>query len=247
MKALNIKSALLSVAFVAGIATLAPAAMADGKGRMYQVTISNAMLGQPVAPSVIATHTGAFSLFEVGPAPMEGDSDYDDYFALAAMAETGYPFHVLDQVSMSAGVQDTTVLATSHTPPVLFPGETNTTVVSASGGAKYLSAVGMLGMTNDAVYAVRGVMLPRGKGDVVRVTASAYDIGSEMNYESADTIGALGGMDDDPISGDGINEGGEGYIHIHSGVHGVGGDGGLSPAAHDWRNPVVEVTIERIR
>ena len=247
MKALNIKSALMSIAFVAGLATLTPAAMADSKDRIYQVTISNAMLGQPVAPSVIATHTDAFSLFEVGPAPMEGDSDYEDYFALAAMAETGYPFHVLDQVAMSAGVWDATVLATSHTPPVLFPGETNTTTLSASSNAKYLTAVGMLGMTNDAVYAVRGVMLPRGKGDIVRVSASAYDAGSEANAESAATIGALGAMDDDPISGSGINEGGEGYIHVHAGIHGVGGDDGLSPAAHDWRNPVVEVTIERIK
>ena len=69
---------------------------------------------------------------------------------------------------------------------------------------------------------------------------------SEANAESADTVGALGATDDDPISGIGINEGGEGYIHVHAGVHGIGGSGGLSPATHDWRNPVVEVTIERI-
>lgn len=247
MKSSNIKNALLSVALVTGIATLTPAAMADGKGRMYQVTITNAMLGQPVAPSVIATHTGAFSLFEIGAAPTEGDSDYDDYFALAAMAETGFPFHVLDQVEMSYSVHDATVLATNHTPPVLFPGESNSTTINSSGNAKYLSAVGMLGMTNDAIYAVRGVMLPRGIGDTVRVSANVYDAGSEANAESADTIGALGAMDDNPMTGMGINEGGEGYIHVHAGVHGVGGMDGLSPAAHDWRNPAVEVTIERIK
>lgn len=247
MKSFTIKNALLSVALFTGVATLAPAAMADGSDRIYQVTITNAMLGQPVAPSVIATHSDAFSLFEVGPAPMMGDSGYDDYFALAAMAETGYPFHVLEQVEMSYGVQDATVLATSHMPPVLFPGESNSTTVSASGNARYLSAVGMLGMTNDAVYAVRGAMLPRGIGDTVRVSANVYDAGSEANAESAATIGALGATDDDPVSGMGINEGGEGYIHVHAGIHGVGGMGGLSPAAHDWRNPVVEVTIERIK
>lgn len=244
MKSTNIKNALLSVALIAGSAALSSAAMADSTGRMYEVTISNAMLGQPVAPSVIATHTGAFSLFEVGPAPMMGDSDYDDYFALAAMAETGFPFHVYDQVSMSDGVYDATVLATNHNPPVIFPGESNSTTIYASGSAKYLSAVGMLGMTNDAVYAVRGAMLPRGIGDTVRYSANAYDAGSEANEESADTIGALGATDDNPMSGAGINEGGEGYIHIHSGIHGVAD---LSPEAHDWRNPVVEVTIKRVK
>lgn len=247
MKKLNFKNALVGIMLVAGITTLTPAAMAGGKDRMYRVTITNATLGQPVAPSVIATHSDAFRLFELGPAPMPGDSGYDDYFSLATMAETGYPFLVLDQVDVSHGVWEAKALATDHMPPVIFPGESNSTTISASGQAKYLSAVGMLGATNDALYAVRGVMLPRGIGNTVHVNANAYDAGSEANAESVTTVGALGATDDDPISGVGINEGGEGYIHVHSGVHGIGGEGGLSPAMHDWRNPVVEVTIERIK
>jgi len=247
MKVLKVKTALLGIALVAGITMLAPAAMAGGKDRVYRVTIQNATLGQPVAPSVIATHNDAFHLFDVGPAPMPGDSGYDDYFALAAMAETGYPFHVYDQVSVADGVWDATVLATGNMPPVIFPGGSNSTTITSSGNAKYLSAVAMLGATNDAVYAVRGVMLPRGIGDTVRVDANAYDVGSEANAESAATVGALGAMDDNPVSGEGINDGsGEGYIYVHAGVHGVGGMGGLSAAMHDWRNPVVELTIERI-
>lgn len=246
MKTLNFKNALLGVVLVTGIASLTPAAMAGGNDRMYRVTITNATLGQPVAPSVIATHSDAFHLFGLGPAPMPGDSGYDDYFALATMAETGFPFLVLDQVDVSNGVWEAKVLATSRMPPVLLPSESNSTTIGASGKAKYLSAVGMLGATNDALYAVRGVMLPRGVGDTVHVGTNAYDAGSEANAESADTVGALGAMDDDPLSGAGINEGGEGYIHVHAGIHGTGGSGGLSPATHDWRNPVVEVTIERI-
>jgi len=38
---------------------------------------------------------------------------------------------------------------------------------------------------------------------------------------------------------------GEGYIHIHAGIHGAG-TGTLDPATYDWRNPVVEITITRI-
>ena len=245
MKKFVSKAALLGTVLAIGAIAVTPAAMAGGV-RMYRVTITNATHGQPVAPSVIATHTDAFQLFDIGPAPMPGDAGYDDYFALAAMAETGYPFHVLDQVSASDGVWEAVALPTSRTPPVLLPSESNSTMISASGNAKYLTAVAMLGATNDAVYAIRGAALPKGVGDTVHVYADAYDVGSEANAESPATVGALGSTEDDPVSGAGINEGGEGYIHVHAGIHGVGGPDGLSAATHDWRNPVVEVTIERV-
>jgi hypothetical protein len=215
--------------------------------RLYRVTITNATPGQPVAPSVIATHTDAFSLFELGPAPMEGDAGYDYYFALATMAETGYPFLVLDQVAASHGVWEAVPLPTDRSPPVLLPSESNSIDISASGNARYLSAVAMLGATNDGLYAVRGAPLPKGIGDTVRVFAHAYDAGSEANAESPDTVGALGATDDNPLTGEGINTNGEGYIHVHGGIHGVGGPNGLAPAVYDWRDPVVEVTVERIR
>jgi hypothetical protein len=226
---------------------LTSAAQADGGVRVYRVTVTNATRGQPVAPSVIATHTDAFHLFELGMAPMMGDDGYDNYFALATMAETGYPVLVFDEVSASPGVWNATVLQTDMTPPVLPPGHSNSTEITAAGNAKYFTAVAMLGKTNDAIYAIRGAELPRGRGDIVRVFAHAYDVGSEANDESPATVGALGAMDDNPMTGMGINENGEGYIHVHSGIHGVGGAGGLDPANDDWRDPVVEVTVERVQ
>jgi hypothetical protein len=60
-------------------------------------------------------------------------------------------------------------------------------------------------------------------------------------------VGALGATDDNPATGQGINENGEGYIHVHAGIHGIGGPNGLDPAMEDWRDPVVQVTIERIQ
>lgn len=246
MKTSILKPALLGAVVAAGAFALAPAALADN-ARMYEVTITNATLGQPVAPSVIATHTDAFRLFESGPVPAVGDSGYDSYFALATMAETGYPFLVLDEVAAAPGVWEAKVLATNRMPPVLLPSESNHLTIGASGNARYLSAAAMLGATNDAFYAVRGVALPKGIGDKVHVFADAYDAGSEANAESPATVGALGAMDDNPVSGSGINEGGEGYVHVHAGIHGVGGMDGLDPATFDWRNPVVEVTIERIQ
>lgn len=240
------KVALLSAVFAAGTIALTPATMAQS-ARMYRVTVTNATLGQPVAPSVIATHTDAFRLFELGPAPVEGDIGYDRYFALATMAETGSPFLLRDQVAASADVWEAEALPTNRTPPVLLPSESNSITIGASGSARYLSAVAMLGATNDAFYAVRNVQLPRGIGDSVHIHATAYDAGSEANAESADTVGALGATDDNPTTGAGINVNGEGYIFVHAGIHGIGGPDGLDAATYDWRNPVVEVTIERIR
>ncbi len=243
------KTALFGGMLALTAITATPEALAkqDRGERMYRVTVTNATLGQPVAPSVIATHTGAFRLFDLGPTPVPGDPGYDLYFGIATVAETGYPVPLHDAVQSARGVRDTQVLATDRTPPVLMPGESNTLIISASRGARYLSAAAMLGATNDAFYAVRGVRLPSGIGDTVRVDATGYDAGSEANTESAATVGALGATDDDPMTGVGIDTNGEGFIHVHAGIHGIGGPGGLDPAMFDWRNPVVELTILRIR
>ena len=245
------KVALLGAILVAGAIVLASAAMANPFNhwgdRTYRVTIKNATLGQPVAPSVIATHTKAFRLFDLGPTPAPDDPDYPLFFGIATAAETGSPVPLVDEVAASPGVHEAVALLTNHTPPVLFPGESNSTTISASRWTEYLSAAAMLGATNDAFYAVRGVPLPKRLGESIHVYANAYDAGSEANDETAATIGALGGMDDNAETGAGIDENGEGYIHVHAGIHGIGGLDGLDAAIHDWRDPVVELTIERIR
>jgi alpha-D-ribose 1-methylphosphonate 5-triphosphate diphosphatase PhnM len=79
------KIVLLGAVFATGSLAITSAAVADYglDARMYRVTVTNATRGQPVAPSVIATHTDAFRLFELGPTPAAGDVGYDYYFALA--------------------------------------------------------------------------------------------------------------------------------------------------------------------
>ena len=245
------KNTFLGAILIAGLIAFAPSATARHKNiqrdRMYRVTITNATPGQPVAPSMIATHTLAFRLFELGPTPKPGDDGYPLFFGLATAAETGSPFPLVDEVADADGVWQAVALPTDRTPPILLPGDSNATVIAASRNANYLSAAAMLGATNDAFYAVRGVRLPKFIGQRISVLANAYDAGSEMNDETPETIGALGATDDDPASGLGIDENGEGYIHVHSGIHGIGGPNGLDAETYDWRNPVVEVTIERIR
>jgi hypothetical protein len=171
------KFTLLGAILAIGTIALTPAAMAgpDQDARMYRVTITNATLGQHVAPSVIATHANAFRLFELGPAPEPGDSGYDTYFALATAAETGFPFFLRDQVAASDGVSEAVALPTDRTPPILLPGESDAITIGASRTARYLSAAAMPGATNDAFYAVRNVRLPNKVDGSVHVHADASD------------------------------------------------------------------------
>jgi hypothetical protein len=239
------KILLLAAVIFTGAIFLAPTAMAGQKSRgkhMYRVTITNLTLGQPLAPSVIATHNEEFRLFELGgPTPEMGDPGYEVYFGLATAAETGYPFTLLDAVSASKGVDEAVVLATDASPPVLLPGESNSTTIKASRSANFLSIAAMLGKTNDGFYALRSVRLPLFIGQTKSYYANGYDAGSEENNETG-----IGGMDGDVgDTGVGINDGsGEGFIHVHVGIHGIGI---LDPETYDWRNPVVEVKIQRIR
>ncbi|MBT5047473.1 MAG: hypothetical protein HOM58_03140 [Rhodospirillaceae bacterium] len=228
MKHTILKALAVSALVAGGIAATSQIALAGSK--TYRVTVANATGGQPLAPGLLITHNSSFSLFQVNAAPSLG---------LATMAETGDPSVLAGEVSGAPGVSAAEVLVGSGAgAPVALPGETNSRLITASGNAKYFSAAGMLAATNDAVYAVRGVRLP--KHGKITVHAAAYDAGSEANNEIGTDIPAVGGNVGDP----GVDNGdGEGFIHIHRGVHG-GVD--LDPATHDWRNPVVEITIERV-
>lgn len=208
---------------VGGIAATSPSALADG-GKTYRVTIANATAGQPLAPGVLITHHRSFSLFEIN---SEASPE------LATLAEFGNPFPLEDKVSKANGVKSVDVLLGIHD-GVALPGEQNSTYITTK--ARFLTAVGMLAATNDAFYAVRGVRLP--KSGKITVRAVAYDAGAELNNEIETDVQAIPdiGNSEDSL------EPGEGFIHIHPGIR---GDAEL-PKTFDWRNPVVEITIERL-
>jgi hypothetical protein len=118
-----------------------------------------------------------------------------------------------------------------------MPGASLTVEITTGRPFKFISAAGMLVTTNDAFFAIRGVRVPWSRQKVVE--AEAYDAGSEANAESCDNIPGP------PCGNPGVRdiEDAEGYVHIHAGIHGIGD---LDSATHDWRNPVVEITIQRV-
>ena len=99
----------------------------------------------------------------------------------------------------------------------------------------------MLVTTNDAFAALNGVRLPRrGRTSFFSV---AYDAGSEANTENCSDI--PGPPCGNP--GNRVEDGAEGYVSVHSGIHGIGDPLQILPEERDWRNPVAWITVRLLR
>lgn len=194
------------------------------KGRVYEVLITNITPGQILSPPVVVTHKPTIQLFEVGMPASAG---------VAAIAEDGDNMPLINAISGLSQVSDVEAAGG----PVM-PGASVTVEVTADRKATRLSAIGMLVITNDAFFAANSVELPR-RGSVT-YRAVAYDSGTEANTESCAHI--PGPPCGNPFVR--VTNGAEGFVHIHNGIHGIAD---LSPSQHDWRNPVVQITIRRIR
>lgn len=198
---------------------------ADADRVTYKITITNLTPGQPIAPVMAATHRPGLSFFTPGAAPGT---------ELASLAEAGDGNPMAALLMTKPGFRDAQV-----GPGPTLPGQSATMTVHAQNQRDHLSIGAMLGNTNDAFIALRDVTLPKGYG-AVTYFADAYDAGSETNDESCSTVPgpACGGAALSP------GDAGEGFVHIHSGVHGIGG---LLASQHDWRNPAAQVVIMRVK
>lgn len=188
--------------------------------KKYRVTITNATVNHIITPPLIVIHNRKFKLFEVATAASEG---------FATQAETGNPAVLADEVVGQKGVRE---VITGN--GGIGPGGSASFEFSAS-KKSLVSVTGMLATTNDAITAVSSVALPKRSASYKGET---YDAGSESNNENCDYIPG-------PPCNNGTNlsDDGEGFITIHSGVHGVGD---LIPANLDWRGATSIVTITRI-
>ncbi|GAO37287.1 hypothetical protein SCT_2706 [Sulfuricella sp. T08] len=212
------------VAAIALSATLASTATYADEGGMrhYAVTITNITRGQILAPAAVIAHNDNYKLFNLGGAASP---------ELAMLAEEGSAAALVSMASSMPSVSRTSVGS-----GIIMPGASQTIEIEASGRFPEISVAAMLVSTNDGFMAVRGVIAPR-RGEVI-VGAEAYDAGSEANSESCAFIPG-------PPCGSHVHDSSpaEGYVHIHAGIHGIGG---LTPAMHDWRGAVAQIEIKRI-
>jgi hypothetical protein len=220
----------IPVITIAIVGMLLFALPAVAQERTFEVTITNVTRGQIVSPPLVVAHDDSISLFTPGEAASE---------PLAQIAEDAVYGPMLDLLESSDAVSG---YAMGGGP--LLPGASMTLELTASGDNGRISAIGMLVTTNDAFFGFEtieppNVVLPMGGPVPFDFEANAYDAGSEANTESCEHIPGP------PCGNPGVRvtDGAEGYVHVHAGVHGLAD---LVPADHDWRNPVVEISIEHV-
>ena len=223
---------LVGVGLAAAIAVGLPA-LADGSDgaqiRQYEVKVTNITRGQQFTPLLTVVHATRLSLFSLG-APAST--------ALATLAEQGDTSPLTALLSTSADVAS---VATQG--GLLEPGQTRTFTVDASGRFDSLTVAAMLIPTNDAFMSVTFTDLPPNRQSVVRY-GFAYDAGSERNDELCSSIpGPFFSECGGPGGGARVG-GGEGFVHVHAGIHGIGD---LKASQRDWRNPIVSVSVRRTR
>lgn len=231
----------------------------------YEVTVQNlasgefaqdgdaCRTGQILGLFAFIVHQPHFSLFTLG-RPVSGE--------FAVLAESGLPFLLVNTLATTPEVKKAfTIPAEADFPQklndgILCAGEELKTTIQARPHDR-LSLAAMIFPTNDGFIALDGVKLPRDKRPVTYLVP-VYDAGSESNDELCANLPGIPGLpgcpndpqdsNTDPTQPDPHTAGGpgrgEGYTHIHSGIHGIGD---LLPDEFDWRNPAAQITIQRVQ
>lgn len=218
--------ALLTAGTVLAALSPLPAAAARD-GPLYEVTITNATYGQRFTPLLLVTHESSVRLFEVGKPASAG---------LATLAEEG------NVVPLRAVLDaDPNVNMTAAGASLTNPGATVTLTIRGRPHRDRLSIAAMLIPTNDAFVAFNAVELPFfGSASYV---ARAYDSGTEINNELCASIPGPGYPECGGDGGGAKAGNGEGFVHVHRGIHGVGS---FDPANRAWQNPVAFITVRRV-
>ncbi len=194
----------------------------------FRVTVTNLMGGEVLTPIMVASHKAGVKLFTLGqPAStdMEHVAEAGDLSELEATLRSNPD--VLDVVDSGAP---------------LPPGQSVTLMVKTHGWFDHVSVTAMLVPTNDGFFAVNDGRGPKGFWRSVTYYSPAYDAGTEADDELCAHIPGPPNV----CNGEGFNpsrEGADNFVHIHSGIHGIGD---LSAAAFDWRNPVARIVITEV-
>lgn len=218
MKIRNLRKLALGSSLAMATVLSASISLAD----TYSVTITNLTKGQSFTPRAVFSHT-AGKTFVLGEAAIT---------ELETIAESGDVAPLMEALSaVSDIVTDMTTGA-----GLLAPGASQTVSIEGVPGS-YLSVLSMLIPTNDGFIGFNGVVLPM-EGSA-SYTGVVYDAGTETNDEDCANIPGpvCGGTGLSP------DDAGEGFVHVHSGIHG-GGD--VSVADRDWRNPAAMLTITKV-
>ena len=203
---------------IAGLTVATMGFAASAQAETFRVRITNLTSNQIFSPPIVIAHPKNISPFKAGKAASPG---------LAELAEDGASSTLSDEMTaLGADV----ALASGP----IAPGQTGVVDITTSDGNNRISALGMLVSTNDAFFALNRAKIT---GKVNDHYVPAYDAGSEGNNEDCAFIPG-------PPCGSGQRDtaGAEGFVHVHSGIHGIAD---LDEEAFDWRNPVALIRVIR--
>jgi len=212
---------ILTTAVFSGLLIASSVASAD-KSRTYMVTITNLTNSINFTPILVASHNKKVSIFETGTAASP---------ELTAIAEGG------NTVPLATALNNNDYVNEVHTTAgLLGPGMSVSVEIKTQGDEKRISVASMMLPTNDGFIGLSNIKAPK-KGSKTYYSPG-YDAGTELNDELCSSIPG-------PTcrgAGPSPEEGGEGYIHINRGIHGIAD---LDASVYDWRNPVAKITITR--
>ncbi len=184
------------------------------------VTVRNVTSGQPITPPVVIVHTGTLVTLPADSASIPG---------FETLAESGDPAGLAAGITGFPGVKSATVMDVSGPIP---GGEQAVAGNIPAAPGDFISVMGMLACTNDAVAFGTAIIPPHG-GTPLMSSGAVYDAGTELNDEAEATVPCLGG--------EGVSAaGGEGVVAVHQGIE---GNADLGTEAYDWDGPAIEIFV----
>jgi Spondin_N len=195
--------------------------------RKWSVRLTNLAYMQVIDPFIVMSHNNsAARLFVPGEVASAG---------LEILAEEGNVQPLVDSYTGSVGVKMVAKMGTGQ----LLPGKSWTFMVETSDMFPFVSLASMAIDTNDCFVGINR-MRP---SDGLRIDSPGYDAGTEMNDEMCINIPGPACSAFPKTNRTDMMDKGEGFIHVHRGVHGVGD---LEASVYDWRNPMLRVMFTRM-
>lgn len=220
---------MLLKTFVVSMLLFATNVAAQKRINKYKVTCKNIAYSQPMSPFFVAVHKAKTTpIFELG---KEASPE------LGFLAEEGNPERLIELYSEGGDESFGVLFARQEGNGPLFLGDEFSFTVMTRGKFKYLSMASMAVNTNDCFVGFTDILLKDG----LHLYSPGYDSGTELNNQLCTSVPGPAcqntTLDEDP------GENGEGFVHIHRGIHQVGD---LDPARYDWRNPMLYCSVEQI-
>jgi len=191
--------------------------------RSLTLRIINQTFKQPFSPFFVMVHNDQTSPLYARGQPASS--------ALATLSEEGDSSELLSLYENTDGVW-TAFQAGGLT----LPGSSVEVHITVSDEYPLVTIASMAVNTNDCFVSLNGAALQSG----MVLNTAGNDAGSEVNNEDCSCIPGPACADFEKH--DGNCGAGEGYVHVHRGVHGFEGSD-LLPQEVDWRNPMMRVVV----